>query len=64
MLVAVILAHIYIGSLGMQGAFGAMGSGKVDLNWAKEHHAIWVDRVAANDPSAISGGQTKPTPAE
>lgn len=42
-MVCVILAHIYIGSVGMEGAFDAMGSGEVDLNWAKEHHSIWVD---------------------
>jgi len=45
-LIAIILAHIYIGSVGMEGAFGAMGSGKVDLNWAKEHHSLWVEKVA------------------
>jgi formate dehydrogenase subunit gamma len=42
LLIAVMLAHIYIGSVGMEGAFDAMGSGEVDLNWAKEHHGIWV----------------------
>jgi formate dehydrogenase subunit gamma len=42
LLVASMLAHIYIGSIGMEGAFDAMGSGEVDLNWAKEHHSIWV----------------------
>jgi formate dehydrogenase subunit gamma len=42
LLVAVILAHIYIGSIGMEGAFDAMGSGQVDVNWAKEHHSLWV----------------------
>ncbi len=41
--VAAILAHIYIGTLGMEGAFEAMGSGDVDLNWAKEHHRLWVE---------------------
>lgn len=44
-LMAVILAHIYIGSIGMQGAFTAMGSGRVDVNWATEHHNLWVDRL-------------------
>src|SRR6202140_1446076 len=39
--VALILGHIYIGTLGMEGAFEAMGSGEVDLNWAKEHHDLW-----------------------
>lgn len=45
LLIGVILAHIYIGTIGMQGAFDAMGSGKVDLNWAKEHHSRWVEQV-------------------
>jgi hypothetical protein len=38
--IAVVLAHIYIGTIGMEGAFEAMGSGTVDLNWAKEHHSL------------------------
>jgi formate dehydrogenase subunit gamma len=41
-LIGVIIAHIYIGTIGMEGAFDAMGSGEVDENWAKEHHSIWV----------------------
>ncbi|MGF1476359.1 MAG: formate dehydrogenase subunit gamma [Geminicoccaceae bacterium] len=41
-LTAIIIAHIYIGTIGMQGAFAAMGSGDVDYNWAKEHHSLWV----------------------
>jgi formate dehydrogenase subunit gamma len=39
--VALILGHIYIGTLGMEGAFEAMGTGEVDVNWAKEHHDLW-----------------------
>ena len=38
----VIIGHIYIGSIGMEGAFDAMGTGEVDLNWAREHHNLWV----------------------
>jgi len=44
-LMAVVVAHIYIGSLGMEGAFDAMGSGRVDENWAREHHNLWVAEV-------------------
>ncbi|MCC5956067.1 MAG: formate dehydrogenase subunit gamma [Natronohydrobacter sp.] len=44
---AIVIAHIYIGSVGMEGAFDAMGSGEVDENWAKEHHALWVEEVKA-----------------
>ena len=38
----VIIGHIYIGTVGMEGAFDAMGTGEVDLNWAREHHDLWV----------------------
>ena len=41
-LIVVIVAHIYIGTIGMEGAFDAMGSGMVDENWAREHHSVWV----------------------
>lgn len=44
---AIIVAHIYIGSLGMRGAFAAMGKGRVDLNWAEEHHNLWVEKLRA-----------------
>lgn len=44
---AIVIAHIYIGSVGMEGAFDAMGSGEVDENWAKEHHKLWVEEVKA-----------------
>ncbi len=44
-MIVVIIAHIYIGTIGMEGAFDAMGSGQVDLNWAKEHHSLWVERL-------------------
>jgi formate dehydrogenase subunit gamma len=45
--IAIILAHIYLGSVGMQGAFDAMGSGEVDEQWAKEHHGLWLAEVKA-----------------
>jgi formate dehydrogenase subunit gamma len=48
---AIIIAHIYIGSVGMEGAFDAMGSGEVDENWAREHHSLWVDEVKGQRPS-------------
>lgn len=44
-LIAIIFAHIYIGSVGMEGAFDAMGSGDVEEQWAREHHSLWVDEV-------------------
>jgi formate dehydrogenase subunit gamma len=47
--IALILAHIYIGTLGMEGAFEAMATGEVDLNWAKEHHDLWLGRQLKGD---------------
>ena len=38
--IALILGHIYIGTIGMEGAFEAMWTGEVDFNWAKEHHNL------------------------
>jgi formate dehydrogenase subunit gamma len=49
--VALILGHIYVGTLGTEGAFEAMGSGEVDRNWAKEHHDQWFDEVIARENS-------------
>jgi formate dehydrogenase subunit gamma len=56
LLSAVIVAHIYIGSIGMEGAFDAMGSGDVDLNWAKEHHSLWVEEVQGTSSSPSPAG--------
>ncbi len=46
-MIFIVVAHIYIGSVGMEGAFDAVGSGEVDLNWAKEHHSLWVEEEEA-----------------
>lgn len=60
--VSVMLAHIYIGTIGMEGAFEAMGSGEVDVNWAKEHHSLWAEDVLSKGRSAPAGAHA--TPAE
>ena len=43
--IAVIFAHIYIGSVGMEGALDAMKSNGVDEQWAKEHHGLWLEEI-------------------
>ena len=43
--VAISFAHIYLGTIGMAGAYDAMRKGYVDETWAKEHHDIWFDEV-------------------
>jgi len=62
--IAAMLAHIYIGTIGMEGAFEAMGSGTVDLNWAREHHALWLEQEAGRAGPGESRHQPMPRPAE
>jgi formate dehydrogenase subunit gamma len=62
--VGVMLAHIYIGTLGMEGAFEAMGTGRVDVNWAREHHALWLEQEQARTGPNESQRQPAVVPAE
>ncbi len=55
-MIAVILAHIYIGWLGMEGAFDAMGTGYVDENWAREHHSLWTEELRLDQPPGGTAG--------
>lgn len=47
LMMVAIIAHIYIGTVGMEGAYDAMGNGQVDLEWARQHHDLWVEEVQA-----------------
>ncbi|MEK9724702.1 MAG: cytochrome b/b6 domain-containing protein, partial [Rhodospirillaceae bacterium] len=51
-MIAIIIGHIYIGSVGMEGAIDAVGDGHVDLNWAKEHHGLWVEELEGGTPAS------------
>jgi formate dehydrogenase subunit gamma len=62
--VAVMLAHVYIGTVGMEGAFEAMGEGTVDINWAKEHHSLWLEEEKARSGTHQGEPQLWATPAE
>ena len=39
--------HIYLGTIGMEGAYRAMRDGYVDESWAKHHHLRWYEEVVA-----------------
>ena len=63
--IAAMLGHIYIGTIGMEGAFEAMGEGTVDVNWAKEHHRLWLeDELARGTSTAAERSAAAARPAE
>ena len=45
LLMAGSIGHMYIGSIGTEGALEGMTGGRVDENWAKQHHDLWYDEV-------------------
>ena len=47
LMMCMFLGHIYIGTLGMKGAYQAMKTGYVDAGWAEEHHKHWHDDIEA-----------------
>ena len=60
MMMAMFLGHIYIGTIGMQGAYQGMKTGYVDETWAKEHHEFWYDDVKAGHIPAQRSGKPAP----
>ncbi|MCE0505328.1 formate dehydrogenase subunit gamma [Roseivivax sp. GX 12232] len=62
-MMAVIIAHIYIGTIGMEGAFDAMGQGDVEEQWAREHHSLWAEKKLS-EGAGPTRGASGATPAE
>lgn len=58
-MMALIMGHIYMGTVGVKGAYGAMRTGYVDEAWAKEHHELWYDDVKAGK---IPAQRSQPAP--
>lgn len=58
--IALACVHIYLGTIGMTGAYRAMRYGYVDETWAEHHHKRWYDDIVAGrarekfvDPAAV-----------
>jgi formate dehydrogenase subunit gamma len=59
--IAASFAHIYLGTIGMEGAYRSMRDGYVDEEWAKEHHALWYEEVKQGKrPEKIVAGAAQP----
>ena len=61
-MVALIAGHIYMGTVGVRGAYKAMRTGHVTEGWAKEHHELWYDDVKAGKIPAQRSAQPAPGP--
>ena len=58
--VAMSFGHIYIGTIGMEGAYEAMRTGYVDDTWAKEHHGLWYDQVESGEIPRVRTQEAAP----
>jgi formate dehydrogenase subunit gamma len=48
LMLGMFIGHIYMGTIGTEGAYQAMKTGMVDETWAKEHHELWYNDIQAN----------------
>jgi len=60
-MLAMLIGHIYMGTVGVKGAYGAMKTGYVDEGWAKEHHELWHDDIKAGKIPAQRSDSPAPT---
>ncbi|TVO59002.1 formate dehydrogenase subunit gamma [Denitromonas halophila] len=62
--IALSLGHIYIGSVGMEGALESMKTGYVDETWAREHHEYWYREAKGGSGAApVASGAGRPSTA-
>jgi formate dehydrogenase subunit gamma len=55
------LGHIYMGTIGVEGAYGNMRDGVTDETWAKEHHRYWYEEQKSGAAAARAGATPRPT---
>jgi formate dehydrogenase subunit gamma len=63
LVIAAALGHIYLGTIGMEGAYGNMRDGWTDETWAKEHHQYWYEDVKSGKVPAVRSSDAPPAPA-
>jgi formate dehydrogenase subunit gamma len=60
--IAAALGHMYIGTLGTEGALEAMTRGTVSAEWAKQHHSVWYEKTARATGSSASRSKGRESP--
>lgn len=61
LMVLMFMGHIYLGTLGTEGAYQGMKTGYVDETWAKEHHELWLDDVKSGKIPAQRSAVSAPS---
>ena len=59
-MMALFLGHIYMGTLGMKGAYSAMRTGYVDEAWGRDHHGLWAEDIRAGKIAAHRSAPAAP----
>ncbi|SFE57733.1 formate dehydrogenase subunit gamma [Paracidovorax wautersii] len=62
-MMALLLGHIYMGTIGMRGAYKAMKTGYVSETWAHEHHALWAQDIRDGKIPAQRSSEERSGPA-
>jgi formate dehydrogenase subunit gamma len=60
LMIAFGLGHIYVGTIGVEGAYRNMADGVTDEAWAKEHHELWYNEVKRGGTKPARGGGAVP----
>jgi formate dehydrogenase subunit gamma len=63
LMMCLFMIHIYMGTVGLSGAYQAMRTGYVDESWAKDHHQLWYDDIQAGRVPAHRTPGAQPPPA-
>jgi formate dehydrogenase subunit gamma len=56
------IGHIYVGTIGVEGAYGNMRDGVTDETWAKEHHEQWYNDVKSGKAGATTAAKSGAAP--
>ncbi len=59
-MIIVILGHVYLGTIGMEGSFQNMKTGQADRNWALEHHSLWLQELENGDEKQEAADARQP----
>ncbi|HKK13361.1 MAG TPA: formate dehydrogenase subunit gamma [Gammaproteobacteria bacterium] len=60
--VAISFGHIYLGSIGVEGAFEGMATGKVSAEWARQHHDLWYEELKERGETGPEKPAQRPSP--